>query len=287
VGDLDVKPPPCVLTIAGSDSGAGAGIQADARTIHALGGYACTAITAVTAQNTRGITAWRPVPTKLLVAQIAAVLDDLPVAAIKTGLLPGAAAVRAVAGALAVYPKIPLVVDPVLGSTSGTRFLPPAGVGALLGELLPFATLVTPNWPEAEALTSRRVRTFADAEAAARQLLATGCQAVLVKGGHGPGRVCRDCLVVAGKHPVWFENPRIKTRNTHGTGCVLSAAIALRLAQGDTLEAAAAHAHQFLIRYLIAGRAAKFGAGAGPVLLAQRGERGFEISNTRCRTMWK
>lgn len=259
-----MKPPPCVLTIAGSDSGAGAGIQADARTIEALGGYACTAITAVTAQNTRGITAWRPVPTTLLAAQITAVLDDLPVAAIKTGLLPGSAAVRAVAGALAGFRKIPLVVDPVIGSTSGTRFLPPAGVRALLRKLLPLATLVTPNWPEAEMLTGLRVRTFADAEAAARRLLATGCKAVLVKGGHGPGRACRDCLVLPDRRAVWFESPRIKTRNTHGTGCVLAAAIALRLARGDPVEVATAHARQFLISCLAAGRTVVFGSSAGP-----------------------
>jgi len=262
-----MKPPPCVLTIAGSDSGAGAGIQADARTIHALGGFACTAITAVTAQNTRGIAAWRPVPTALLAAQIAAVLDDLPVAAIKTGLLPGAAAVRAVAGTLAKYPRVPLVVDPVIGSTSGTRFLPPAGRRALLRELFPRATLVTPNWPEAEWLTGRRVRTFAEAESAARCLLDTGCQAVLVKGGHAPGRVCRDCLVVAEGHAVWLESPRIKTRNTHGTGCVLSAVIALRLARGDSVEAAIAQAREFLSACLAAGRKLAFGAGAGPALI--------------------
>ena len=260
-----MKPPPCVLTIAGSDSGAGAGVQADSRTIQALGGYACTAITAVTAQNTRGIIAWRPVPTTLLVTQIAAVLDDFPIAAIKTGLLPGAAAVRAVVSTLAGRPKIALVVDPVIGSTSGTRFLSPTGARALLRELLPLATLVTPNWPEAELLTGLRVRTFAEAESAARRLLAMGCRAVLVKGGHSPGRVCRDCLVLADEqHAVWFESPRIKTRNTHGTGCVLSAAIALGFARGDSVEAAIARARRFLISGLAAGRGLVFGAGAGP-----------------------
>ncbi|MEN9661182.1 MAG: bifunctional hydroxymethylpyrimidine kinase/phosphomethylpyrimidine kinase [Verrucomicrobiota bacterium] len=262
-----MKTPPCVLTIAGSDSGGGAGVQADARTIQALGGFACTAITAVTAQNTRGIAAWRPVSPDLIAAQIAAVLDDLPVAAIKTGLLPGAAAVRAVATVLDAHPHIPLVVDPVLGSTSGTRFLPPAGVRVLLKELLPRATLVTPNWPEAEAMTGVRIRTSADVEGAAQRLLASGCRAVLIKGGHGPGRICRDCLVVAGKKPVWFESPRIKTRNTHGTGCVLSAAIALRLARGDSIKAATGAARLFLIAGLGAGRRTVLGAGAGPAFL--------------------
>jgi hydroxymethylpyrimidine/phosphomethylpyrimidine kinase len=259
-----MKLPPCVLSIAGSDSGSGAGVQADARTIHALGGYALTAVTAVTAQNTRGVDVWRPVRPALIAAQIAAVLGDFPVGAIKVGLLPGAAAVRAVVGALAAGPRLPLVVDPVIGSTSGTTFLPPAGVRALVRDLLPLATLVTPNWPEAEALAGIPVRKFADAEAAARRILATGCRAALVKGGHGPGPVCRDCLVTADGRVTWFEGRRIKTRNTHGTGCVLSAAIAVRLAQGRSLEDAVADARQFLRDCLAAGRKYSFGAGRGP-----------------------
>jgi hydroxymethylpyrimidine/phosphomethylpyrimidine kinase len=254
----------CVLTIAGSDSGGGAGVQADARTIQALGGFAATATTAITAQNTRGVKAWRPVPSDLLAAQLAAVLDDLPVAAVKTGLLPGAAAVRAVAKALRARPGLPLVVDPVLGSTSGTRFLPPAGLRALRRELLPRATLVTPNRPEAEALTGLRIRSEADVEAAGQRLLTDGCRAVLIKGGHAAGKTCRDCLVVAGKKPVWLEGPRIRTRNTHGTGCVLSAAIAFHLARGDALPAAVRAARGFLLAGLAAGRGARFGRGAGP-----------------------
>ncbi|MDE3084238.1 MAG: bifunctional hydroxymethylpyrimidine kinase/phosphomethylpyrimidine kinase, partial [Verrucomicrobiota bacterium] len=233
-----MKLPPCVFTIAGSDSGAGAGVQADARTIQALGGYALTAITAVTAQNLRGVVAWRAVPAALITAQINAVLKDFPVAAIKTGLLPGEAAVRAVAKALARYPKIPLVIDPLIASTSGARFLDAAGVRALKRDLLPRATLITPNWPEAEALTDRRVRNFAEAEEAAKSIAENyGC-AVLVKGGHAPGKVCRDCLVTKDGRTRWFESRRIKTRNTHGTGCVLSAAITMHLAQGETIETA-------------------------------------------------
>lgn len=258
------KAPPCVLTIAGSDSGAGAGVQADARTIQALGGYACTAITAITAQNTRGVTAWRPVSAALLAAQIAAVLDDLPVTAIKTGLLPGATAVRAVVSATAAHPTIPLVIDPVLGSTSGTRFLTPAGVRALLRDLLPRATLITPNWPEAAVLTGRLVRSHGDAEIAARVLLECGARAVLVKGGHGPGDTCRDCLVVAEGRTIWLESERIQTRNTHGTGCVLSAAIALGLGRGETVEIAVRKARVVLLRGLTAGKTAAFGSGAGP-----------------------
>ena len=264
MGAIPMRLPPCVLTIAGSDSGAGAGVQADARTIHALGGYACMAITAVTAQNTRGVTAWRAQPVTLLAAQIAAVLDDFPVAAVKTGLLPGAAAVRAVVRALNARKKIPLIVDPVIGSTSGTRFLDAAGVRVLRNELLPRASLVTPNWPEAAALTARPVRTFAEAEAAGRELAAHAGCAVLVKGGHGPGVTCRDCLILADGTVRWFAVRRVQTRNTHGTGCVLSSAIAVQVAQGRPLANAVKTAQAFLHRALRAGRRVQWGDGAGP-----------------------
>jgi hydroxymethylpyrimidine/phosphomethylpyrimidine kinase len=259
-----LKPALPVLTIAGSDSGAGAGVQADARTIHALGGFACMAITAVTAQNTRGVRTWRAEPPALLAAQLEAVLSDLPIAAIKTGLLPGAAAVRVVARALANFPRLPLVVDPVIGSTSGTRFLDAAGLRMLRRDLLPRATLVTPNWPELSALTGAALPDYSAAEAAAQALArAAGC-AVLVKGGHAPDRkFSRDCLVTREGRVRWFSSPRIVTRNTHGTGCVLSAAIATRLACGDELERAIVSARTFLQRSLRANRRANWG-GAGP-----------------------
>jgi hydroxymethylpyrimidine/phosphomethylpyrimidine kinase len=258
------RAPLCILTIAGSDSGAGAGIQADARTIHALGGYALTAITAITAQNTRGVTAWRAVPSALIAAQIDAVRNDFPVAAMKTGLLPGAAAVRAVAATLAKFPRLPLVVDPVIGSTSGTRFLSTAGLKALRSELFPLATLVTPNWPEAEALAGTRVRTHAQAETAAKKLAAEHGCAILIKGGHALGDICRDCLVTADGKILWFEAPRVSTHNTHGTGCVLSAAIATELAKGKKIDAAVKSAVDFLRRSLVAGRTLQFGSSAGP-----------------------
>ena len=259
-----MKQPRCILTIAGSDSGAGAGIQADARAIHALGGYALTAITAVTAQNSRGVAAWKPVPTALLAAQIKTVTGDFSVTAAKTGLLPGTAAVRAVAAALP--PGIPLVIDPVIGSTSGTRFLNDAGVRALRRHLFPRATLVTPNWPELAALTGGRIQTFVDVEPAARLLLATGCQAVLVKGGHAPGNNCRDFLITADGRTRWFEGSRVNTRNLHGTGCVLSAAIATFLAQGYNVEDAVHRARQFLRQSLMKNRRVRLGRGAGPAL---------------------
>jgi hydroxymethylpyrimidine/phosphomethylpyrimidine kinase len=261
-----VKPPPCVLTIAGSDSGGGAGIQADARTIQALGGYALTAITAVTAQNGRGVAAWEPVAPRLIAAQLSAVLDGFPVAAIKTGLLPGAAAIRAIASILRRHPGLPLVVDPVLGSTSGTRFLRAAALRELRRSLLPLATLATPNRPEAEALSGRRLRTDAAVEAAARQLARESGCAILIKGGHAPGRFCRDCLATAEGRVRWFRSPRVATRNTHGTGCVLSSAIALELARGQKLAEAIRQARRFLFRSLQRSRRTRWGPGAGPAL---------------------
>lgn len=295
------RPPPCVLTIAGSDSGGGAGVQADARTIHALGGFACMAITAITAQNTHGVTAWRAERPAMIVAQIEAVLGRriettgrlrrrrpdtvggatanrratnrtdagahgqgvLPVRAIKTGLIPGAAAVRAIAAALGAHPTIPLVVDPVIGSTSGTPFLDHAGLRALKRELLPRATIVTPNWPEAEALSGIHLRSFTDAERAAREIAAGFGGAVLLKGGHAPGSVCRDCLVTADGQVHWFESRRIATANTHGTGCVLAAAIATELALGQALDGAIARARTFLQASLQAHRRTSW-RGAGP-----------------------
>jgi hydroxymethylpyrimidine/phosphomethylpyrimidine kinase len=261
-----LKPRPCVLTIAGSDSGGGAGIQTDARTVQALGGYALTAITAVTAQNGRGITAWRAVAPRLIAAQVQAVRAGFPVAAVKTGLLPGSAAIRAIAAVLRRHPRLPLVVDPVIGSTSGTRFLSTAALRELRRSLLPLATLLTPNRPEAEALVGRRLRGDRGVEAAARELAAAAGCAVLIKGGHAPGRLCRDCLATANGRVRWFASPRVATRNTHGTGCVLSAAIALELARGQGLEPAIRKARRFLFRSLQRNRRAHWGPGAGPAL---------------------
>ena len=270
------RPPSVVLTIAGSDSGAGAGIQADSRAIHALGAFACTAITALTAQNTRGVTRWSPVAPSLLAAQIDAVLSDLPVATLKTGLLPGAAAIRAVARALARHPRLPLVIDPVIGSTSGTRFLDAAGLRALRRHLFPLATLITPNWPEAAALTGLPVATPGEAEDAARALARSAGCAVLLKGGHSPDRArCVDLLVThsaprapgSPSDPLRlrrFSAPRLATPNTHGTGCTLSAAIAAGLARGLPLPAAVARAQALLRRGLASHRSVHLGSGAGP-----------------------
>ena len=195
-----------------------------------------------------------------------AVLEGFPVAAIKTGLLPGSAAIRAIAAVLRRHPRLPLVVDPVLGSTSGTRFLTPAALRELLRGLAPLATILTPNRPEAEAMSRRRLRTAAQVEAAARQLARNSGCAVLIKGGHAPGRICRDCLSTSDGRVRWFRSPRVATRNTHGTGCVLSAAIACELARGQGIAAAVENARTFLLGSLRRNRSVRWGRGAGPAL---------------------
>jgi hydroxymethylpyrimidine/phosphomethylpyrimidine kinase len=262
--------PFCVLTIAGSDSGGGAGIQSDQRTIRAMGGHALTAVTAVTAQDTRRVAAWKPVSDSLIRAQVESALGGYTVAAIKTGLLPGPGAIRAVSAALARFSPVPLVVDPVLSSSSGTRFLSDAGIRVLRTKLMPIASIVTPNWPEAAALTGLQVRTHAQAKAAAAQLAAECGRPVLVKGGHGFGRFCRDCLALPDGSIRWFENERIATINAHGTGCVLSAAIASWLGRGAGLPDAVRLAQSFLQRALIRGRGLDWGDGHGPAFYGTR-----------------
>jgi hydroxymethylpyrimidine/phosphomethylpyrimidine kinase len=265
-----VNAPFCVLTIAGSDSGGGAGIQADQRTIRAIGGHALTAITAVTAQDTKSILAWKPVSDALIRAQVDSALGGFTVAAVKTGLLPGPGAIRAVAEGLAKFPSIPLVLDPVFASSGGTRFLSDAGIKELRRSLFRRAFLITPNWPEAAKLMGQPIRTFRQAETAAARLAAESGRGVLVKGGHAPGALCRDCLALPGGDTVWFEGPRIETLNTHGTGCVLSAAIAAWLGRGAGLAEAVRMAQSFLRRALVRGRGLDWGSGRGPAFYGQR-----------------
>ncbi len=225
--------PARVLVIAGSDSGAGAGIQADLKTVFALGGYATTAITAVTAQNTLGVAAVHPVPPEFVARQIRVILEDIGADAIKTGMLAGEATIRAVAAALEGC-GAPLVLDPVMVAKGGRDLLDPAAIGALGELLIPRAALITPNAPEAERLTRGAVTDRDGMRRAAAALLQTGAQAVLIKGGHIPGAMVADLLAMpSGEH--WFEAPRIHTRAGHGTGCTLASAIAVRLAQGAAL----------------------------------------------------
>ncbi|WP_404422184.1 bifunctional hydroxymethylpyrimidine kinase/phosphomethylpyrimidine kinase [Nibricoccus sp. IMCC34717] len=252
---------PCILTIAGSDSGGGAGIQSDSRVIATLGGYALSVISAVTAQNGLGVRDWEPVRERLLRSQLLAVFEGFPVTAVKTGLLPGRKAVEAVA---ALLPEgLPLVVDPILGSTSGTRFLDRAGCRVLVKNLFPRASLVTPNWPEAEALTGLSIHDVGTAQAAAARLVDLGAKAVLVKGGHGKGPLVEDVLLTAEGVCATFASARIQTLNTHGTGCVLSAAIATALGRGVGLVPAIEQARRFLSIALEQGAEARW-QGRGP-----------------------
>lgn len=252
-----------VLIAAGSDSGGGAGIQADIKTVTALGGFAMTAITALTAQNTEGVHGIHEVDPAFVAAQLRVVLQDLGADVVKTGMLHRREVVEAVvAGLAADAPTVPLVVDPVMVAKGGASLLDGDTVAALRDRLLPRATLITPNVPEAEALAGMAIP---DAEAqlrAAERLLALGPSAVLVKGGHLPGGTVRDCLVgSAGTH--WFEDVRIDSRSTHGTGCTLASAIAVGLAQGLALPIAVGRARRYVQRAI--ATAPGYGRGHGPL----------------------
>ena len=240
--------PPIALSIAGSDSGGGAGIQADLRTFAAFGVHGLTAITAVTAQNTRGVDAFTVLGSNIVRAQIEAVLDDFPVAAIKTGMLGSAALVRTIGLAMAACPSIPLVVDPVLVATTGAALSRGSLSVAIRRHLLPRADLLTPNVPEAEELLGHKLRNRDDLLAAALELRAMGARAVLLKGGHLPGDEVHDCLV-SDNGTRWFAHPRIDVEG-HGTGCTLAAATTASLARGLALEDAVAEAIAFVGRAL-------------------------------------
>ena len=244
---------PAALTIAGSDSGGGAGIQADLRTFAAFGVHGTCAITALTAQNTRGVSAVHVSPRAIVRAQIEAVLDDFPVGAIKLGMLATPSIVRVVAQTLAARKRIPipLVVDPVLVTTTGAPLASDDLAESLRRHLLPRADLVTPNLPEAERLTGLRIRNDADRLRAARLLLADGARAVLLKGGHGSGKHVKDLLLTENEEH-WFAHAREKGSH-HGTGCTLSAAIAASLARGESLDTAVAAGIAFVRAAIVAG----------------------------------
>ena len=252
-----------VLIVAGSDSGGGAGIQADIKTVTMLGGYAATAIAALTVQNTLGVTDVHGVPPAFVQAQMRAVLDDIGADAVKTGMLGDAATVVAVADVLdALAHRPPLVVDPVMVAKGGARLLDAAAVDAVKARLLPIATLLTPNTPELEALTGRTIATEAEAVAAGRLLIEAGAHAVLVKGGHLEGDEVADWLLTADGEQR-FASPRIATRHTHGTGCTLASAIACGLAKGQPLVEAVATARAYVQAAIRA--APGFGRGHGPL----------------------
>jgi hydroxymethylpyrimidine/phosphomethylpyrimidine kinase len=253
---------PRALTIAGSDSGGGAGIQADLKTFAMLGVWGMSAITAVTVQNTEGVTGVADVPAQVVGEQIRAVATDIGVDAAKTGMLSSAQIVDQVAAAVSATGIANLVVDPVFVSKHGHPLLQPDAVQALRALLLPMATLVTPNLPEAAGLAGFDVRSRQDMARAAHAILARGSGAVLVKGGHLEGTRADD-LFVDGSREEWVEGERIDTPNTHGTGCVLSAAIAANLAKGIDLLDAVLAGKAFVTEAI--GHALAVGRGIGPV----------------------
>jgi hydroxymethylpyrimidine/phosphomethylpyrimidine kinase len=253
-----------VLVIAGSDSGGGAGVQADVKTVTALGGYASTAITALTAQNTLGIFGALAVEPAFVDLQIQTVLEDIGTDAIKTGMLHSAETVEVVAKHVRLLGRsVPVVVDPVLLAGHGAPLLGREGVRALVKHLLPLATLLTPNAPEAETLTGVEVRSVEAMEHAADRLLLMGPDAVLVKGGHLEGETVVDLLRTADGLERRFESPRIRTRSTHGTGCTLASAIAVGLAEGMTLEGAVQKARDYVQEAI--RTAPGYGSGIGPL----------------------
>lgn len=252
---------PVALTIAGSDSGGGAGIQADLKTFAALGVHGTSAITAITAQNTVDVTDILELPVQLIRAQIDAVISDLDVSAAKTGMLSSAAIIEAVAGAVRDHRLTQLVVDPVMVAKGGARLLRDDAVDALRTTLLPLAAVITPNMPEAEVLLSRKIATLEERRQAARDLLKLGPRAVIVKGGHAEGEATD--VYFDGSELVELRAPRIDTGNTHGSGCTFSAAIAAGLARGLDPLAATRDAKTFITHAIEFGL--ELGHGHGPV----------------------
>jgi len=256
---------PRVLSIAGSDSGGGAGIQADLKSIAALGCYGMTAITALTAQNTQGVRAIHAVPLKMLADQIDAVVEDIGVDAVKIGMLHSADTVRTVSAAIERHALPHIVLDPVMIATSGAVLIDNEAISVLVRYLFPRAAVVTPNLDEASLLVGRPLDNEAAMEAAALQLLDMGAQAVLLKGGHLPGDTVSDLLVTNERQPHWMRAARIDTPNTHGTGCTLSSAIASHLALGAPLAQAVELAREYVRGALQAGARVRTGEGSGPL----------------------
>ena len=256
---------PVALTIAGSDSSGGAGIQADLKTFAALGVYGASVITALTAQNTRGVSGIHAVPAPFVTAQIDAVFGDLDVKAVKIGMVGEPATVEAIAAALARWGVTHVVLDPVMAATSGDRLLSADAVLVLLTRLVPRVSLITPNLPEAAALLDEGI---ASDEAAivnqGKRLLAMGCQAVLIKGGHAEGAESIDYLF-SRNGMIKLSAPRIATRNTHGTGCSLSSAIAAGLVKGEGLETAVRNAKAWIGAAIAAADRLEVGHGHGPL----------------------
>ncbi|MEN9889675.1 MAG: bifunctional hydroxymethylpyrimidine kinase/phosphomethylpyrimidine kinase [Pseudomonadota bacterium] len=256
---------PRVLSIAGSDSGGGAGIQADLKAFAALGCYGMTAITALTAQNTTGVRAIHAVPPSMLRDQIDAVVEDIGVDAVKIGMLHAPDIVQVVAEAVDRHQLTQVVLDPVMIATSGAVLIENAAVQALVQQLFPRALLITPNLDEAGFLVGRSLHNQSDMQEAAAQLLAMGARAVLLKGGHLAGEQVCDLFAAQSGESFWLRAPRIASANTHGTGCTLSSAIAAHLALGQDLKTALHSAHAYVRQALQAGAQVRTGAGSGPL----------------------
>ncbi len=255
-----------VLTIAGSDSGGGAGIQADLKTFSAIGCYGMSVITALTAQNTQGVGGIHAVPPAFAVEQIDAVLGDIGADAIKIGMLYSAELIEAVAAALKKHDARKIVLDPVMVAQSGDKLLRDDAVEAIKTHLMPLAEVVTPNIPEAAVLTGQTLETREDIESTARALVAHGSRSILIKGGHVDDNESADLLYLARENRrVWLAAKRIHTHNNHGTGCTLSSAIAGYLARGRDIEKAVQKAKAFMNQAIAAGAAYKIGSGHGPV----------------------
>jgi hydroxymethylpyrimidine/phosphomethylpyrimidine kinase len=256
---------PIALTIAGSDSSGGAGVQADLKTFAALGVYGASVITALTAQNTTGVTGIHQVPPDFVTAQIDAVFSDLDIKAVKIGMVAQLATMDAIAAGLTRWSPKHIVLDPVMVATSGDRLLAAEAVEGLRTKLIPCASLITPNLPEAAALLDEPVAVSESAiENQGKRLLAMGCGAVLIKGGHGQGAESTDYFV-SGNGIVVLPAPRIATKNTHGTGCSNSSAIAAGLAKGEDLETAVRHAKTWISAAITAADRLGVGHGHGPV----------------------
>lgn len=256
---------PSVITIAGSDSGGGAGIQADLKTFSALGCYGTSAITAITVQNTLGVTGIHQVPASVVGAQIKSVMDDIAPAAIKIGMVHSAALAAEIAFTLASYPGTPVIFDPVMVATSGDQLIEGNTLATLKTTLFPMATLLTPNLDEAGLMVGRKISSLDEMRMAAKEILETGCFAVLLKGGHLKGEKVYDVYADRNGREKTFESVYIASENVHGTGCTLSSAIAAFIALGEELEEAVTQAREYVFNAILKGKNVTTGKGHGPL----------------------
>ncbi len=257
---------PCIVSIAGSDCSGGAGIQADIKTISALGGYAATVITALTAQNTMGVSGIYPVPSAFVTQQIQAVMEDICPSSIKIGMINQVEIVEAIAQAINQYHPQHVVLDPVMVSTSGCKLISDEAITAITRQLIPITEIITPNLSETEILTGIHAHNQETMCQAAKILLSQGCKAALIKGGHLEGnRMCDLLLTQESETPYLFEAPKVESKNTHGTGCSLSSAIATFLALENPLPIAVEKAKEYVYQGIMAGKDVQIGNGHGPL----------------------